>query len=63
MPVRYSSSMCIRCRSAEAPEPLGLCPACVMHTRVEIVDGLKRLASYLAAWAAFDDWVREQGSA
>jgi len=34
-----------------------------MHTRVEIVDGLKRLASYLAAWAAFDDWVREQGSA
>jgi hypothetical protein len=34
-----------------------------MHTRVEIVDGLKRLGSYLAAWAAFDDWLRARGAA
>jgi hypothetical protein len=55
--------MCIRCRCVHAPEPLGLCAACVLHTRVEIVDGLKRLGGYLAAWAAFDDWLREQGLA
>lgn len=61
--MRYLRPMCIRCRSAEAPEPLGLCAACVMHTRVEIVDGLKRFSRYLAAWAAFEQWLREQGAA
>ena len=54
--------MCIRCRQAEAPEPLGLCATCAMHTRIEIVEGLKRLAGYLAAWAAFEEWLREQGA-
>jgi len=61
--VRYLPIMCVRCRQAEAPEPLGLCAPCAMHTRIEIGDGLKRLASYLAAWAAFDAWLREQGAA
>jgi len=55
--------MCIRCHAAKAPEPLGLCGACAMHTRIEIIDGLKRLSHYLAAWAAFDEWLREQGAA
>jgi hypothetical protein len=55
--------MCIRCGETQAPEPLGLCAACVMHTRVEIVDGLKRLSRYLAAWAAFDDYLRQEGAA
>ncbi len=55
--------MCIRCHAAKAPEPLGLCAACAMHTRIEIIEGLKRLSLYLAAWAAFDEWLREQGAA
>lgn len=52
--------MCIRCRQAEAPQPLGLCAPCAMHTRIEIAEGLRRLAGYLAAWAAFEDWLRER---
>jgi hypothetical protein len=52
-------SMCIRCRSAEAPDPLGLCPACAMNTRSELTDGFKRLSNYLLAWAAFQDWLRD----
>jgi rRNA maturation endonuclease Nob1 len=61
--MRYSMVMCIRCRRTSAPEPLGFCAACAMHTRVEVVDGLKRLARYLAAWAAFDEWLRARGVA
>lgn len=54
--------MCIRCRQVDAPEPLGLCAACAAQTRLEMSDGLRRLASYLAAWAAFDDWLRAKGA-
>ena len=53
--------MCIRCRDIEAPEPLGLCAACTVQTRLEITEGLRRLAGYLAAWAAFDEWLRRAG--
>jgi len=49
---------CIRCRESEAPEPLGLCAPCAMHTRVELTAGFRRLAEYLRAWAAFDEWLR-----
>jgi hypothetical protein len=31
-------------------------------TRIELAAGLRRLADYLAAWAAFDDWCRRSGS-
>jgi hypothetical protein len=55
--------MCIRCRRIDAPEPLGLCALCVMHTRVEVMDGLKQISRYLAAYAAFDLWLRERGFA
>ena len=41
---------------------VGLLPTCVIHTRIEIVTGLRRLTEYLAAWAAFDDWCRAQGA-
>jgi hypothetical protein len=51
---------CVRCRTAAAPEPHGYCPACVVHTRIEIVTGLRRLTEYLGAWAAFDEWCRAQ---
>jgi hypothetical protein len=52
--------MCIRCRNAEAPGSLGLCAACAMNTRVEVTDGMVRLSNYLVAWAAFEEWLREQ---
>jgi hypothetical protein len=55
--------MCVRCRSAKAPEPLGLCGACVMHTRIEVNAGFALLDEYLAAWAAFDHWLDERRDA
>jgi hypothetical protein len=55
------STMCIRCGKAEAPQPLGYCPACAVSARLELVEGLKRLGAYLSSWAAFDDWLRRRG--
>jgi hypothetical protein len=52
---------CIRCNAQQAPEPLGLCTSCVMHTRVEVSSGLRRLARYLDAWADFEAWLRSHG--
>jgi hypothetical protein len=51
--------MCIRCNNADASEPLGLCPVCAVQTRLEFGRGLRRLGDYLAAWAAFDAWLRD----
>ena len=51
---------CVRCRTAAAPEPHDYCAACIVHTRIEYVTGLRRLTEYLQAWAAFDDWCRAQ---
>jgi hypothetical protein len=48
--------MCIRCHTVDIAEPLDLCPSCSVHTRIELATGLRRLAEYLAAWAAFDEW-------
>jgi hypothetical protein len=55
--------MCVRCKSAKAPEPLGLCGSCVMHTRVEVSNGFALFDRYLAAWAAFDRWLDEHRDA
>jgi hypothetical protein len=52
---------CIRCKEGSAPGPLGLCTTCVVHTRLEVVTGLRRLRIYLDAWAGFDDWLRAHG--
>jgi hypothetical protein len=49
--------VCVRCLATDAPEPLGLCTACALNTRIEIAAGMQRLSAYLAAWAAFDDWL------
>lgn len=49
--------MCIRCRQAEAPQPLDYCAACSLHARDEVSTGLRMLEQYLAAWAAFDTWL------
>ena len=53
-----SDVLCSRCGTAPVTEPLGLCGPCVVNVRVECVAGLRRLGEYLAAWAAFDDWLR-----
>jgi hypothetical protein len=52
--------MCVRCMQEKAPEPLGLCAACALHTRIELTSAVARLERYLAAWAAFDDWLAER---
>jgi hypothetical protein len=52
--------MCVRCNSSEAPQPLGLCAACALHTRVELSDGLRRLEDYLDTWAEFNRWLDER---
>ena len=57
------STMCIRCGKVEAPQPLGYCPSCAASARLELVDGLKRLAVYLSSWAAFEEWLRRKGLA
>ena len=52
--------MCTRCESAEPYAGLDLCPACEIATRLEVAAGLRRLAAYLSAWAAFEDWLRRR---
>ena len=54
-----STNMCIRCREIQAPAPLGLCPVCAIQTRIEVSEGFRQLAQYLAAWAQFADWLAE----
>lgn len=53
--------MCIRCRQQKAPEPLGYCSTCALHTRLELQSGLTSLAHYLEAWATFEQWLAERG--
>jgi hypothetical protein len=52
---------CIRCNEESAPDPLGLCTSCVVHTRLEVVTGMRRFRLYLEAWAGFDEWLRRNG--
>lgn len=53
---------CIRCGDVEAPDAHGYCAACLQEARVEVSTGIGRLGEYLAAWAAFDDWLRARGA-
>ncbi len=52
--------MCIRCCKLDAPEPLGLCAACAIQTRLELSEGFLRMTRYLEAWAAFSAWLEER---
>ena len=52
--------MCIRCRQAEAPQPLDYCAACALEARAEVSAGLQRLERYLERWAAFDKWLESR---
>jgi hypothetical protein len=51
--------MCIRCCAREASWPDEMCGPCAFYTRIEVARGLRRLGDYLAAWAAFEEWLTE----
>lgn len=48
--------MCIRCGEQGLAADRQLCVHCTFAVRAEVEDGLRQLADYLAAWAAFDRW-------
>jgi hypothetical protein len=48
--------MCIRCGEHETPPDRPYCVHCTFAVRAEVEDGLRKLADYLSAWAAFDAW-------
>jgi hypothetical protein len=48
--------MCIRCHEHETSSERPYCVHCTFAVRAEVEDGLRRLADYLSAWAAFDAW-------
>jgi rhodanese-related sulfurtransferase len=48
--------MCIRCGENETPPDRPYCVHCMSAVRAEVEAGLRRLAEYLGAWAAFDAW-------
>jgi hypothetical protein len=52
---------CTSCGNAEGQQPAGLCPACAVAVRLEAWNGLRKLAAYLANWAAFERWLAEHG--
>ena len=54
---------CIRCGNAEVPQPQSFCAACAASVRVELVEDLKQIGTYLSSWAAFDEWLRRRGLA
>jgi uncharacterized OB-fold protein len=54
---------CIRCGKAEVPQSQGFCAACAASVRVELVEDLKQIGTYLSSWAAFDEWLRRRGIA
>ena len=53
---------CIRCGKDEAHKATEYCAPCAVQARVEVLSGMRRLGEYLAAWAAFDDWLRARGT-
>jgi hypothetical protein len=53
--------MCIRCQENQALSGRPFCVRCTFAVRAEVEDGLRQLADYLAAWAAFDAWVSSRG--
>jgi hypothetical protein len=48
--------MCIRCGENETAPDRPYCVHCTFAVRAEVEDGLRKLADYLSAWAAFDEW-------
>jgi hypothetical protein len=52
--------MCIRCGERETAPDRPYCVHCTFAVRAEVEDGLRKLADYLSAWAAFDAWCASQ---
>ena len=52
--------MCVLCRENEAQSSRELCALCEASVRLEVAEGLYRLARYLGAWAEFDAWLRSR---
>jgi hypothetical protein len=52
--------MCIRCQEQETSSDRPYCVHCTFAVRAEVEGGLRRLADYLGAWAAFDAWCAAQ---
>ncbi len=48
--------MCIRCHEQETAAHRPYCISCIFAVQLEVEDGLRQLAAYLEAWAAFDAW-------
>jgi hypothetical protein len=55
-------STCIRCGNEEPHDATGYCTPCAIQARMEVLSGMRRFGEYLAAWAAFDDWLRARGT-
>jgi hypothetical protein len=53
---------CVRCHEAKAPEPEGYCSTCAALSKIEVSEGYRRIQRYLAAWAAFDEWLQARGA-
>jgi hypothetical protein len=53
--------MCIRCGEHETLPDRPYCIHCTFAVRAEVEEGLRHLAEYLGAWAAFDEWCRARG--
>jgi hypothetical protein len=53
---------CICCGEDNAADALGYCLACLADARTEVSSGMSKLTEYLAAWAAFDEWLRLRGA-
>jgi hypothetical protein len=48
--------MCVLCGERQTADGRAYCAKCSFVVRVEIEDGMRRLADYLDSWAAFDEW-------
>jgi hypothetical protein len=55
--------MCIRCHEHETAPHRPYCSNCIYAVQLEVEDGLRQLAAYLEAWAAFDAWCRTRAPA
>ena len=53
---------CILCKARQVTDPAGYCSSCTIDIRLEAAAGIRRLMVYLAAWAAFRDWLDQLGS-
>jgi hypothetical protein len=53
--------MCIRCGEHETLADRPYCIHCTFAVRAEVEVGLRQMAEYLRAWAAFDDWCSGRG--